>query len=401
MEVNKRLIAFSSFYGMLIIGISLSIASPILIEISSTLGKPIYITAAIFTSFFTGYAFGPFLSKFFCRTVRRKIAVGVMFFLQTAFIFIFPFIQSLYFAFFVYFVIGLCGGFGDTALSTLLVEINPGKEGFFMNISHVFFSFGAFAGPYISSLTVNSGLSWQTSFYFVSAFSLLNLMVFIFIRVPNTGEFDKRIKKTGGFKLNKAKRPLPSKGYIYLMIFLAAAIFLYTFSESGLNSWTPTFLRLTKNFSQINASQVLSFLWLAVTIGRLVMGLISTRVNLSKVTITISVLGAACVILGIFSNEVIVTAVAFSVAGFFYSGIFPNILAIASINFKKRQDTVISVLITCAAAGALLAPQFIGIIYRFFNIYEGLFTIGLLLLVVALLIYCFNRMRNRKLKLLY
>ena len=191
-----------------------------------------------------------------------------------------------------------------------------------------------------------------------------------------------------------------SKNYIYLVVFLAAAIFLYTFSENGLNSWTPTFLRLAKDFSQVNASQVLSFFWLAVTFGRLAIGLISTKVNLSKITIIISILGAACVILGIFSNRVIVTAVAFSAAGFFYSGIFPNILAIASINFKKRQDTVISILITCAAVGALLAPQFVGIIYRFFNLYKGLFTIGLLLLVVALLIFCFNKSKNKKLNLL-
>ena len=141
MVVNKRLIAFSSFYGLLIVGISLSIASPILIEVSSTLNRPLFIVAAIFTSFSTGYAFGPFLSKFLCRAIRRKIAIGAMFFLQTTFIFIFSSVHSLYFAFFVYFVIGLCGGFGDTALSTLLVEINPGKEGFFMNISHVFFPF--------------------------------------------------------------------------------------------------------------------------------------------------------------------------------------------------------------------------------------------------------------------
>jgi len=398
LEVNKRLIVFSSFYGMLIIGISLSMASPILIEISNTFEKPVSFTAAIFTSFFIGYSFGPLLSKFFCRTVRRKIAIGVIFFIQTAFIFIFPFSKSLYFAFFIYSVIGLCGGFGDAALSTLLVEINPEKEGFFMNISHVFLSLGAFFGPYISSLTLNSGLDWQASFYFFSAFSLLNLIVFIFIRVPNIGEFDYKIKKAGSFRLNKTKRLL-SKSYIYLIAFLAVAIFLYVFSESGLNAWTPTFLRLVKNYSQINSSQVLSFFWLSMTLGRVAMGFISTKVNLSKATIIISILGALCVILGIISNKFLVSAVAFSVAGFFYSGIFPNILAIASIKFKKSQDTAISLLITCAAAGGLLAPQFVGIVYRFFDLYKGLLAIGILPLITALLIFYFNKMEDRKLNL--
>lgn len=393
LEVNKRLIAFTSFCGMLIIGMSFSITSPILIEISNTLGKSLSITAVIFAFFYAGYTFGPFVSKFLYRIVQRKIAIGVIFFIQTAFIFIFSFTHSLYFAFFVYFLIGLCAGFEDTALSTLLAEINPGKEGFFMNMSHVFVSLGAFAGPYISSLTVNSSLAWQTSFYFLSAFCLLNLVVFIFIKVPNTEEFDNRIKEPHGSSLDKTKQPLLGNYYIYSIVFLAVAIFLYTFSESGLNVWTPTFLRLTKSFSQLNSSQVLSFFWLAVTIGRLIMSLISTKVNLSKLTIAISILGTACVILGIFSNRVLVCTVAFSAAGLFYSGVFPNILAIASINFKDRQDTAISILITCTGAGTLLASQFVGIAYRFFDLNEAFFVIGILPLVVALLIFCFSKVK--------
>jgi FHS family glucose/mannose:H+ symporter-like MFS transporter len=387
MGFSKKLITTSFFFGFFIIGITISIASPILIEISRTLNKPIYIVAIIFTAFFAGYASGPIAGNLFLRIFSRKILIGIMFFLQTLFLYVFSFSQNIFISISVFFIIGLCAGFFDMILTAILAEIFPGREGFFINVSHVFLSLGAFAGPYISSFSINLGYNWQISFYVASIISFINFIFFIFIKIP--------VSLNNKLRNNTIKQKITNKlsiigEYKYLILLLIFAAMLYTFSESGLNSWIPTFLRLFKNFNQINSSQVLSFFWLAMAIGRIIIGLISLKIDIIKITIFISIMGAVFIILGISVKNNLFSGIYFSIAGLFYSGILPNIFTISSIYFKKLNNIVLSLIVTFAAIGALISPQVLGISYKFFDLKKAFIILGIAIFIEAILIFFVN-----------
>ncbi|MCL4417210.1 MAG: MFS transporter [Actinobacteria bacterium] len=387
MDFSKKLITTSFFFGFFIIGMTISIASPILIEISRTLNKPIYIVTIIFTAFFAGYAAGPIVGNLFLRIFSRKILIGIMFFSQTLFLYIFSFSQNIFISIGVFFIIGLCGGFFDMILTAILAEIYLGREGFLINVSHVFLSLGAFAGPYISSFSIKLGYNWQISFYAASIISFINFIFFIFIKIPVNVNNKSRNKIT---KQNITDRLSIIRDYKYLILLLIFAALFYTFSESGLNSWIPTFLRLFKNFNQINSSQVLSFFWLAIAIGRIIIGLISFKIDIIKITIFISIMGAIFIILGILVENKLFSGIYFSIAGLFYSGIFPNILTIGSIYFKKLNNIVLSLIVTFAAIGALIAPQVLGTIYKFFDLKKAFVILSIAVFIEAILIFFVN-----------
>lgn len=396
MGLSKKLITVSSFFGFFITGMTISIASPILIEIGRTLNKPLNIITLIFTAFFAGYALGPIVGNLLLRIFSRKIIIGIMFFFQTLFLCMFSFSPNISLSIGVFFIIGLCGGFFDMILTTILAEMYPGKEGFFINVSHVFISIGAFTGPYISSFSMKLGYNWQLSFYVASVISFINFIFFIFVKIP--GNIDNNLINNITKKNNNKLSII--KNYKYLILLLVFAAMLYTFSESGLNSWIPTFLRLFRNFSQINSSQVLSFFWLAIAVGRIIIGLTTLKIDIIKITIFISIMGAIFIILGILVKSKLFSAIYFSIAGLFYSGIFPNILTISSIYFKKLNNIVISFIITFSAIGSLIAPQVLGIIYKYFDLNKAFIILGIVTFVEAFVIFCFKKLSFKKFKII-
>lgn len=69
-------------------------------------------------------------------------------------LFLFSFIFDYIFLIAIIIIIGFCGGLALTIISAIIIETNIGKEGFYTNISHIFYSIGAFLGPYISIIVL-------------------------------------------------------------------------------------------------------------------------------------------------------------------------------------------------------------------------------------------------------
>jgi FHS family glucose/mannose:H+ symporter-like MFS transporter len=384
--MTKIKINISIFFSFFIVGITLSIASPILIEISQKLSIQLVTMSLIYTFFFIGWGLGPHVGNLLIKVSNRKTIIGSSLLLQWLFLLLFPFTNNFYFAFFIYFVIGLCGGFLDMMLSAVIVEIHPEKQGFFLNISHIFLSIGAFVSPYIVSFVLKIGESWRLAFYISAAIAGINFFLFIFLKFPLQEENSKTAKD---LTKDRSKDPIIGRNPIIIILVFAFAALLYTISESGINSWLPTFLRIQKQFNQIEASQVLSLFWLAIAIGRIVIGTVSLKINIIKLTIFISILGFICVIVGSLSKIISINYIFFFLAGFFYSGIFPNLLAISSQNIKGPKNVIFSFIVTAAAVGLLIAPQLVGIFHNYSSLYNGFIVLGLAALIQAILLIFF------------
>ena len=106
-------------------------------------------------------------------------------------------------------------------------------------------------------------------------------------------------------------------------------------------------------------------------------------------TIFISILGFICIIFGAFAKSIIINYIFFFLAGFFYSGIFPNILAISSIYYRESKNVILSFIITAASVGSLIAPQIVGAFYKFSNFYNAFIILGSVIFILSLLIMLF------------
>jgi fucose permease len=283
----------------------------------------------------------------------------------------------------IFSLIGLSGGFIESQISSIALEINKKNEGFYLNLTQVFFGIGAFIGPLLPTFIVSKGFSWKYSYAILSLICIVNLIYFLFLNFP-----DVELKKTiGSMKIFKSVSS--NNGVVFFLLIFA--MFFYVSAEVGIAFWLPTFLRLDKLFSNILASQVLSFFWFTFIIGRFFIGLLSRKVKILNILIVITTLSIPFILMGIYAENKLLIIVAFMLTGLLFSGIWPLIVSFGGLKFSSYRDFVVSVLIMAGGVGGLFAPWFIGKIFNNFNLMFALnityiFLFFLLILIIILII---------------
>lgn len=390
----KRLLNYSLYFALSIFALTFTIASPIMIEIGESVSQNISNMGLLMTLLSSGFVAGSLLTSLLTRFMPKSYILNISIIFQALFLIIFPLSHSFILMLIVYFTIGMSGGFIETTISLMLPEINKGQAGYYLNISQVFFGIGAFAGPYISSIVVRIGLNWKLSYYFLAFLSFISFLIFSILRVKcksliTISDFN----SSNTNKSNHDKKIKISALTIKLLLLFSFTMLMYVASEDGLNAWIPTFFRLERGFSAYQASQILSFYWLAIAAGRLFIGLMAKKINLMKITIIISIFGFLSTFAGIMVENKYLNLIFFMLAGLFYSGIWPNIVALSMQYFKndKRRDSFVSIIIAVGGIGALISPWMIGSIFKISSLFIGLLVCVLFIFIEVILIIILSR----------
>lgn len=394
----NRLLNYSLYFAISIFAATFTIASPIMIEISRSISQDISDMGLIMTLFSTGFVAGSLLTGLLARFASKALILNIGLIIQAAFIMAFGFSGSFSLMLFVYFMIGLAGGLIETLVSLILPEINKTQTAYYMNISQVFFGVGAFAGPYLSSLIVRAGINWQLSYFVLAFISFAGFVFFTILRIrykilAPLPEISNTAVSSTLCDENCCK--IKNNSAVRIFILASFIMILYVASEDGLNAWIPTFFRLERGFSIYNSSQILSFYWLAIAAGRLVIGLLAKKLDLLKLTIIISVGGFISTLSGILVENRYLNLVFFIFTGLFFSGIWPNIVALSMDYFRndKRKDTFVSLIIACGGIGALMAPWIVSSIFKISNLFIGLLSCVLFMLVEIILLICLSKIK--------
>ena len=399
---SDRLLNFSLYFAISIFAATFTIASPIMIEISESISQDISNMGFLMTLFSSGFVAGSLLTGLLTRFASKALILNAGMIIQAVFIMSFGFSRSFVSMLFVYFFIGMCGGLIETLVSLILPEINQSQTGYYMNISQVFFGIGAFAGPYLSSLIVRAEISWQLSYFLLASISFASFILFTVLRFKYKIPFSPPESENAGAssysRQNNTIRNYQNSSTFKFFILFSLVMILYVAAEDGLNAWIPTFFRLERGFSTYHASQILSFYWLAIAAGRLIIGLLAKKINLLKLTIIISVGGFISTFTGILAENKYLNLILFILTGLFFSGIWPNIVALSMDYFKneKRKDTLVSLIIAFGGIGALLAPWIVGSIFRISNLFIGLFACALFMFAEIILLIYLSRIKIKR-----
>lgn len=396
----RKFILASGIYGMILIAINFTMASPVLIEISKSVKSTIALTGMILTFMALGFIFGTVLNGIFTRFIKRKHLYRTVLFVQSLSFMIFAFSKNLVLSLIMFLMLGICCGILEVAIGTMMVELSKKTAGLTLNLVHVFFGIGAIAGPALSSQIVGHGFSWQIGFLFVSGLVFVNFIFSLFIKIPSAEEYDNRqlILNSNAVKSSSPKIVSNfTKLTIGLIILLSVIIFTNTATEVGFTSWMPTFMRLNKGFSNVLAGQSLSLFWLAMLVGRLLVGLLS---RWFKIEIILIFLCIACFISAISSVLVKNSAavfVLFVFVGLTQSGMWPGVLALGSSCFPKNVNLVISVLSAAGGIGGLVSSFIVSLIYyRFDNLKSGLIISSSYVLIAFIVLSIFSLISNRE-----
>lgn len=385
---------------MILVAVSFTVASPVLIEISISLNTSIALAGLLFTFLSIGYISGAALNNFVCKYFERKHVYRSILFSQFVFFIIFSLSKSVYVAFVSFFILGLCCGFLDVIVNTVMIQLYRSNPGTSLNLTHMFFGLGAFVGPMISSQIVGQGLNWLFAIFIVAGLILINFVLSLFLDVPVSDNYVGR-KSFVASDLKGSSDPnygqvLP-KLYTGLLLLIVFAFFMMAATQQGFSAWMPSFLRTERDFNSILAGQSLSFFWAMLSVGRLVVSIISRRIRLEKIVIFLSFFCSIFAFTSVYFGNKVLAFASFLLMGAFHSGIWPSLLALGSIYFKERNNFVISILSAVGSLGGLFAVSFISLVYKNTNNLQlGLFIVSsfiFIAFIVLVIFYLINKVK--------
>ena len=252
-----------------------------------------------------------------------------------------------------------------------------------MNFLHCFYGVGVTVSPYLMAIGLRAG-AWRSgyrlAFLVQSAISLLAIVSIPLWRRahPPSEEAAETAgaKESGGIgSLLKEKAAWAT----FLMFMFSCAI------ESICTNWGSTYLVNNRALTPADAANIVALYFAGVAIGRFLSGVFAKKLSAwNLITIGLSTLGLAILLLLLPIRSAAVGAIALLLTGLGIAPIYPNLTYLTPIHFgRERSATMISAQMALTYVGILLAPLTFGLLAGFLG--SGIFSVFLLVLYAVLL----------------
>ena len=287
------------------------------------------------------------------------------------------------------FFLGFGPGFVDVALNNYVALHFKARH---MNWLHCSWGIGASIGPIIMSFYLINGSSWNLGYRTIGII-LCCLDVILIVTLPawaknkqQVNSDDKNIQKPQQLKLLKIKGVKNS-----IVVFLCFVLF-----EIVIVVYGSSFLVTDKKLLPEAAAQCLSLFYIGMTLGRLLSGFISIKLNNNQIIrIGYSIITFGIITLVLPIGAIMIKA-CFFIFGFGNAPIFPSLLHETPKNFgSENSQAIIGLQMAIATIGPLMAlPLFSMLLSKAgFNIFPLL--IAVLMMASILFFELFNKKQAR------
>lgn len=274
---------------------------------------------------------------------------------------------------------GLGAGAIDAGLNTFAATQFSTRM---VNWLHACYGVGAAAGPLIMTSVLSSHHPWQRGYAIVGGWQLMLAICFVITRkwwpqlAAEPGQSSNSISRAPN--LNTLKLPA---------VWLSSAVFfVYTGIEMAAGTWAYSLFTEAREISMATAGMWVSVYWGALTVGRLlsgvVVGFVSPNRLLSMCMIGI-IVGAGMIWLG---GASYVSFLGLAVTGLVSAPVFPSMIAATATRLGPAHTAnAIGFQIAAAVLGQSLLPASVGMLADKFNLEivgPALVAAGLLLLVL-------------------
>lgn len=346
---NKRFATYICCIIVTLFAFNLTAISPMLIEISNAFSLGTAQSGLLFTFQFAGFILFVLVGGILSDKYGKKLITAISLIGFTITIFIFPFSSVFLWACIIMFFIGGFGGAMESVVTALISDINKVNTNFYVNLSQVFFGFGAIAGPLTVSYIVNSGSRWKSFYIYTAVFSFIVSTIFILTKF-NEEKTDK------SFQIEDVKRLFLDKKFLLICL----CMLFYTGSEVGGWGWMSTFLKDALGFNMVRSGLSVAVFWGAMTVGRFFCGVLTLKFNISKIVITLALLSGITTLFATWVTNSFFIWIIIILMGLFYSSLWPLIASYGNNYVKGMSGTVFSVLIASGGAGSMTVPYFMG-----------------------------------------
>lgn len=346
---KSRKINAVCYVSITALGVYLSVYQNALPQITAEYGLSGTVSGLMVALHFIAAFLFPFVLGALADRIGRKPVITVCFGMVILGVAIITLFGNVFTCSFGIFIIG--GGFCviEGSMSSLLSESNPEDETRVMNISQMYFCFGAVIGPLLGTAFTSIFGSWKSTYVFVMAIFLICALLTAVTDIPKPAA-----SASAPDEKSYMKAILKKKYFLFLM----AAMFLYVGIEEGAAFWTNEFVESMFGASAMPALY-LSGYWLGMGAGRLAASFIKNRFmqifTLAGLIISIPAFGA----MFFFKSEIMIL-IMFVIVGFAIAPVWPLIMASATTAFPDMPDTAAGGVMSAGSVGAASVPFILG-----------------------------------------
>ncbi|MEO5952856.1 MAG: MFS transporter [Chloroflexia bacterium] len=247
-----------------------------------------------------------------------------------------------------------------------------------LNYLHAFYGLGALLGPLVATGILQVGLAWNVVYYIWVVICVILFVGFFLIFKDGRAEQPARQPGEGNVMRDMLHLPVVWIGALFLLVYVGL--------EVSLGAWGYSFLTEERRDAADFSGVAISGYWLGLTVGRLAMGKIGSKLG-SKVLISLCLAGtiAGCLIMWLIpfpASE----AAGLWLVGFSLGPIFPTTISLMSDAVPARLlPSVIGFMAGLGAMGAAVFPASVGALAQGIGLWSLLpFEIALAFVLVLI-----------------
>jgi MFS transporter, FHS family, glucose/mannose:H+ symporter len=350
LELKQYFLELPNFLSIFLFALFFLIVSPILLEIGMDTGYETGSLSLIFTLYTVGGITGQLTSVFYTRIFKRlNIILGGYFILL-------PITVTLYFNrylltfYILYFIAGYIMGLIWIQANTNIFESPVNNKDRLTTIALTFYPLGAFIGPVIASFIVKNNFNWRSIYGVLIFFIIITMVLFIFITRKRT-----YFSKHSGTKV-KISEIFKNKFNNILLLVISTAIITYCLSETVISTWAPTFFRIARSFDVQSAGLIVSFFWISIIIGRIIVSSLTGRINSNYIMLGLSLVAVISTIFALHLDSDLLIFITIFIAGLGFSGLFPLLVSSGNKIFNEGKELIATILFAASNIGVSLAP---------------------------------------------
>jgi fucose permease len=359
--------------GFFTFGLLNASMGPLLEQFATNNSVPLATIGSMFTAMFTGGLLAQLaLGQFTNRMGEHRGLAGSFLFLS---VFLgaaslsrsYP--LTLVLVFFAGMGYGLAILCGNILISRLFEKDNISA----LNWLNVYFGIGDVVGPLLVSLSLFLWKTGMPALWIGSAGMLLVAAVLALIY----------------FKVNIA----PAKAAVQarservkltpFLFSLTLMILVYVGSETTLGSWATTYMHRTTTMGMEQAALVTAGFWLMLTLGRIMGAVLGSRIsalNLLKICLGISLLGAVVFVLGY--GNLVWSIAAVLIMGFGFGAVFPTTFGVMTSFYRENSGKAGSIITATASLSGMTLPWLVGVIFAKTGMRSFTFALALLMFLM-------------------
>lgn len=252
--------------------------------------------------------------------------------------------------------LGIGGGAVDAALNNFVALHYQAKH---MSWLHCFWGIGATLGPIIMSLFISKNNQWRKG-YFTIAMIQFCLVFILFLTLPLWRKIEKKLVNAEEEKKDaESISPLRIPGVKLVLI----SFVFYCATESTAGLWGSSYLVNHKGLSAGKAARWISLFYAGITLGRLLSGFLTIRLNnriLIRTGQVVCIMGATCLLLPL---PIYFSMIGLILIGFGCAPIYPCMLHETPNRFgKTASQSIMGLQMGFAYMGSMFMPPIMGFI---------------------------------------